>query len=188
MTTLPPPIFPNLPTLPKVKNTGVPTDGLSSTAIAIAITMALTCQIIQRLHKNFSVKSNVCTVLYTNTQAARKTTHSYSKWRHKLSIFKKIITLIFTFTSLATYIRRYFNSPHKSHLHQRVPWRSAFINTPENAEMHQRVPWRQPFIDERTYNNIHPPCWDGYKLMVKLDLTVSSESEVLHSGGTASFS
>ena len=84
MTALPPPIFPNLPTLPKVKNKGPPTDGMSSTAIAIAITIALTCQIIQRLHKNFSLKSNVCTsTIHKNTQA-RKTTHSYNKWWQKL--------------------------------------------------------------------------------------------------------
>ena len=211
----------NLSTLSSVKQKRLPPYGLSSTAIAFAIT-AVTYWLIQRFIQIFSNRK--C------TQVRRPT----SSRRQNRNILSKITTLFFALSSLGfptlhpgdpfnTEMHQRVpwrspsyddddvmaNTPQNAELHQRVPWRlpdvmadtpqnaemhqrapwrSAFINTPENAEMHQRVPWRQPFIDEGTYNNIHPPCWDGYKLMVKLDLTVSSKSKVLHSGGTASFS
>ena len=60
MTALPP-IFPNLPTLPKVKNKGLP-NGLSSTAIAIVLTITFIFWFIQRFTQIFSTRKQVATI------------------------------------------------------------------------------------------------------------------------------
>ena len=62
MTALPTPIFPNLPTISKVKHKRPPIYGLSSTAIAIVLTITLIFWFIQRFTHIFSPRKQVAKI------------------------------------------------------------------------------------------------------------------------------
>ena len=202
MTALPTPIFPNLPTLPKVKHKIPPIYGLSSTAIAIVLTITFIFWFIQRFTQIFSPRKQVATI----SQSIEGLFHLFSRRAVGRQIGGR------RWPSCATKHRqsRELNRVRHAQAHRKTSsWRQSLnilrktttfflalsslgLFTFQPGNQFNTINYHHPSLPEQSNSFSNPllpaSAIDDYIEINTGDDNDMAESKVLHSGGTALFS